>query len=220
MSKKQPSSPPQAPVKLRSAIAHAGEEERFLLLGQWWRDNWLSIVGGVFLGMLLLSAWYIWQERKDTHYEMANTAYFKFIEDEVIAEDLTELDQYEDTPYPALVRLEYARFSVEQDEPDKAIEYLFWVMDNRQGSLMAEVARIRWLRILLMQKKYQDVLNNANLFDYGTYTRFAFEEIRGDAYAGLGDTRRALEAYSEAQKILPSPNNLLELKISALRARG
>ena len=190
---------------IKSRLNVGTEEEVLLGAKDWLKENGKSLAGGVILGIAGLGGWQGWHGYQANYFNQAAVLYAEYLNDaqENAYHIETLITEYIDTPYPSLALLQRAFSFVENDELDKAVEDLQWVSENSVETGIATIAKMRQIRILLAQKKYQAVLNELNTFYYTASADKLAEEIRGDAYAGLGNKKEASAAYKKVLSDLP-----------------
>ena len=180
------------------------EEESIRAAKDWIAQYGRNIILGIVLGLAGVGGWKGWNTYQDNHFQQAAELYIAYIEDhQTHAENLSVLQtDYAKTPYPALAYLRKAKHQVENNELEEAKASLQWVSDNAAEKNLAELARIRYSRILLDQKKYEEVIDYSEAAEYGQSTEVMVEEIRGDALRNMGNRESAAESY---RKVLAHP---------------
>ena len=213
MAKKKPA------TKLKPSTVQT-EEEALEAAREWWNKNWLSIIGGVGLGLAGIAGWYFWQNYHHDYFETASSIYFDFVKDEQKIEHddsiLDRIDLYRDTPYPVFTRLERARAYIENGELDKAAADVVEAYELTEQESLKGVIKSRHVRILLAQGKYQEALDAVSDYIYSSSEQNTFEMLRGDALLGLGQKDAALEAYRKAAQASAQPSPYLRLKLESL----
>jgi predicted negative regulator of RcsB-dependent stress response len=101
------------------------------------------------------------------------------------------------TPYAALAGLMLAKVHAENVEYDKTIENLQWVIDNAKQDTIQSIAKLRLIRIYIVQNQLdqaQALLNH----DYPLAYASLKEELRGDWHVSRGEFEEARAAYDSA----------------------
>ena len=173
-------------------------------LRRWWGENWLWIVGGIVLGLALLWGWQFWQRSRAEQAQHDVAAYQSVVSalaqekfDQAVVEAKALRDLHPASPYADQSDLVLARAAVEARKLDEAAQHLRRVMDGSKDAQLRALARTRLARVLIDQAKYDDAIALLAVADAGSYAAL-YHELRGDAYAGKGDTRAARVEYDEA----------------------
>lgn len=180
------------------------EEEQIAAIKKWWKDNWMSLVGGILIGVGILSGYKYWTNTKNVHAEAASAEYEAMIvslksnkPEEVSARAASLLGQYSDTPYAGFAALAMAKIKVDANELVAAKSNLRWAIDNVKQPEIKTEAQIRLARVLLAEKNFDEALQQLQSIDSKAY-KAAIEELKGDIYVAKGDTDKARTAYSVA----------------------
>jgi len=202
------------------------DNEREEQLRQWWSDNWLWILGGIALGLAMLWGWQYWQrtrmeqaQRELSGYQSVITSLSQDKFDEAVVQAKALRDAQPGSPYADQSDLVLARAAVEMRKLDEAALHLRTVMDGSKDPELRAVARTRLARVMVEQAKYDDALALLDTADAGSYAA-RYHELRGDAYAGKGDSEAARREYDEALSAPDDETGLdrdyIELKRDAL----
>lgn len=206
------------------------EEEQIAAIKKWWKENWLSLFGGVLIGVGILVGGKYWMDSKKFHAESASVEYEAMIQsltrnqlEEASNRAAALLGQYADTPYAGLAALTMAKIKADKDDLVTAKSHLRWAMDNVQQNEVKLEAQIRLARILLAEQKYDEALQQVNGINEPPY-KIAVEELKGDIYVAKGDTASARTAYSLAlaemdqssNNASPRMRNFLQIKLDDL----
>ena len=209
---------------------YSTEEEQIAAIKKWWKDNWLSLFGGVLIGIGILVGGKYWLDSKNFHAASASVEYEAMIQslardqvEEASSRAATLLGQYADTPYAGLAALTMAKIKTDKDDLATAKSHLRWAMDNVQQNEIRLEAQIRLARILLAEKKYDEALQQINSINLPPY-KVTVEELKGDIYVAKGNTENARTAYSLALAELdqsesntsPRMRNFLQMKLDDL----
>ena len=209
---------------------YSTEEEQIAAIKKWWKDNWLSLFGGVLIGIGILAGGKYWLDTKNFHAESASVEYEAMIQsltrnqlEEASNRAATLLGQYADTPYAGLAALTMAKIKTDKDDLVTAKSHLRWAMDNVQQKEVKFEAQIRLARVLLAEKNYDEALQQVNAINSPHY-KVVVEELKGDIYVAKGDTANARTAYSlalaeldqSASSSSPRVRNFLQIKLDDL----
>jgi len=202
------------------------DNEREEQLRQWWSENWLWILGGIALGLAMLWGWQYWQRMKadQAQHELAGyqsvlTSLGQDKFDQAVVEAKTLRDAQPGSPYADQSDLVLARAAVEKRDFEAAAQHLRTVMDGSKDPELRAVARARLARVMVEQAKYDDAVALLDPAGAGSYAAL-YHELRGDAYAGKGDSAAARREYDEALAAPVEDTGLdrdyIELKLEAL----
>ncbi|WP_430390182.1 YfgM family protein [Dyella sp. 20L07] len=194
---------------------------------QWLRQNGLSIVVGIAIGLVGIFGWQQWNKHKAGHQTDAANLYQQ-VQGAVAtgkadsANTLTEqlLKDYADTPYAVFAVSDRAQRQVQDKELDKAVESLNWAESHASDAGLKALTQLRIARVLLAQGKAADALAALDRLPPKSYEGVA-QELRGDVLVKLGrpdDARKAYVAAKAAlgENALPS----VQMKIDDLAVAG
>jgi len=210
--------------------ANITEEEQIAAIRKWWKENWLSLFGGVLIGAGILFGWKYWSDSRSFHTGSASVEYEAMIQslaknqlEDASSRAATLLGQYADTPYAGLGALTMAKINTDKDDLVAAKSHLRWAIDNvKQPEVKAE-AQIRLGRILLAEGKFDEALQQLSNIKLAPY-KAVVEELKGDIYVAQGDTANARTAYTLALAELdlsasggaPRARNFIQIKLDDL----
>ena len=201
------------------------EKEQLEQIKSWLKENGLSIVLGIVLGLGGVYGWRGWQSHKvdvaeeysaslasaELHLEKAN-----YKQAAVEARQL--LVDSEGTIYADLSRLVLARGEVEQGKLGAAAEPLQALVADKE-SVFNTVARIRLAQIYIAQSKFDEAEKLITQEADNAYAP-VLEELRGDIELGRGEYGAARAAYLNAISLATADadNKFLQMKIDAVPA--
>ena len=188
--------------------------EREAQLRSFWRDNWLTLVGGVAIGLGAIAGWRYWQSHTRQQAEQAEAAYTRVVEsltankrDDAATRAAALREANPSSPYADQADLAVARAAVDRREYDEAVKRLRAVIDGSRDAELRQVARIRLARVLIEQSKPDEALALLAPSEAGAFAPH-FHDIRGDALAAKGDTADARRAYDAALAADPEQKSL------------
>lgn len=199
------------------------EEEQVEALKRWWKENGLATVIGVIVGIAIILGWNFWHKYKQEQalqasalYEQLLTAAAKdqFESADQIAERMKA--QFSGLAYGTYAALIQAELEVRRQDLDAAAQILEQAEADADSGI-SHVARLRLIRILLAQGKYEQGLQLIAEADSSSAAGFsgAYEELKGDLYLALERLDEARTAYQTAlMSGYQSP--LLQLKLDDL----
>ena len=157
------------------------EEEQVQAIKQWWKENAVSIIAGIAIGIVVLTAYRYWTENKLNQAQQASVIYSEILSSGSDKEKNTELlkSDYSDTPYAALAALLLAKDNVNANEIEKAVMQLKWVIDNNKSDGVQHVAQQRLARLYLSQNNIESAEALIKGIKADSFSA-AYNEIRGD----------------------------------------
>lgn len=199
------------------------EHEQGEQVQKWLRENALSILIGIGLGLVLLFGWQQWRTHRAQHQMDAAVQY------DALSANVTKKDydatkaiaaklksDYVDTPYAVLAAMREADIATERGDTESAHNALDWAWQHAGLDALKTIAGLNLARVQIAQTKAQDALDlidklPKNGFDAST------SELRGDALVALGRKDEARSAYTDALTHLDpnAPNRaFVEMKLN------
>ncbi|HEY2625022.1 MAG TPA: tetratricopeptide repeat protein [Dyella sp.] len=194
---------------------------------QWLRQNGLSIVVGIAIGLVGIFGWQQWNKHKAGHEAEAANLYQQ-IQAAVSsgkadgANTLTEqlLKDYTDTPYAMFAVSDRAQRQVQANQLDKAVESLNWAESHADNAELKALTEMRIAQVLLAQGKGTDALAALDRMPPKSYEGSA-QELRGDVLVKLGRPDDARKAYEAAKSALgENAPQSVQMKIDDLAVAG
>ncbi len=201
--------------------------EQSELVQQWLRQNGLSIVVGIAIGLVGIFGWQQWNKHKAGHEAEAANLYQQ-IQAAVSsgkadgADTLTEqlLKDYTDTPYAMFAVSDRAQRQVQANQLDKAVESLNWAESHADNAELKALTELRIAQVLLAQGKGADALAALDRMPPKSYEGSA-QELRGDVLVKLGRPDDARKAYEAAKSALgENAPQSVQMKIDDLAVAG
>jgi predicted negative regulator of RcsB-dependent stress response len=186
-------------------VAHETEEQQIEALKKWWKENGSSIITGLLLGLAVLfgaRSWFAYQERTAENASNIYTTLMTALnngEHAVVTQKAGMLiADYSGSPYASLAALAVARVKLEQDELEAARAQLQWALDNAGTTGIRETARLRLVRVLTAEGKYDEA--EALINQAGASEAYAplYRELHGDIHLARGDRASARAEYEHA----------------------
>jgi predicted negative regulator of RcsB-dependent stress response len=196
---------------------------------KWLKQNGLSIVVGVVIGLIGIFGVQQWRNHKAAHQADASELYQELqpLLDtgntngvDVIIQHL--MSDYADTPYAMFAVSDRARRQVEAKQFDKALESLNWAEQHATSPELKALVDLRIARLQLAQGQAQEALSVLDRIPANSYA-IVSQELRGDALVKLGRRDDALKAYQAAVKAMgpqAQQNNEVQMKIDDLATAG
>lgn len=203
------------------------EHEQGELVQKWLRENAMSIIIGVGLGLVLIFGWQQWRGHRNAHRLDAATQYQIFSDDlgkknvddaKAIATKLQS--DYADTPYAVLAALRIAENAASRGDKQAAATALQDAYDHAGIGALKTLAGLYLARSEISRDKAQDALNLLDKLPEEGYAAMR-DELRGDALLALGRSADARTAYTDALTHLDSGSSnrdFLQMKLDNIPA--
>ena len=180
------------------------EHEQGELVQKWLRENAMSIIIGVALGLLLIFGWQQWRGHRTAHRLDAAVQY------DVFGTDLDKKDtdsakqiaaklqnDFADTPYATLAAMRLADEAAARGDQAAAQASLQTAYDHAGIDALKTLAGLYLARAEIAQNKAKEALEFLDKLPQAGYAAMR-QELRGDALAALGRKDDARTAYSDA----------------------
>jgi predicted negative regulator of RcsB-dependent stress response len=201
------------------------EHEQGELVQKWLRENVLTILVGVGLGLVLIFAWQQWHSHRARHDLDASTQ-FDVLSGDADKKDYDAVKQiaaklktdYADTPYAVFAAMREADLAVARADLDGAHASLDWAYQHAGIDALKALAGLRLARVELGQAKPQDAFDLLGKLPASAYTA-QIGELRGDALVALNRKDDARAAYNDALANLDpnAPNRaFVQMKLNDL----
>lgn len=202
------------------------EEEQVEALKRWWKENSISIIVGLVMGIVIILGWNYWQDHKKEQAAQASAAYSQLLKalDEgkkdtvdTMAERIRE--QFKGSEYAAFSSLLQAKLKSEQGDFAAAKQILKTVAAESNKHL-SNIAKIRLVRLMLATGEYEQGLQIINGVDAKTAASYSanYDELVGDLYVALDRLDEARTSYQNALRA-GQQSPLLQFKIDDLTAQ-
>lgn len=207
---------------------YATDEERVDAIKKWWKENGTSLIVGLVIGMSGLFGWNYWKDQQNTVGGQASVVYTGMMS--AIAQGNPEKTQtrateligrYSDSPYAIYAAMAMAKIKVEQGDNVAAASQLRWAMDHASIVEMQQISRLRLVRVLAAQEKYDAALAELSRVDTGSRGDFIsmYDELRGDILLQQGKKKEAYTAFQSAMNSLNQTSQsrtMLRIKLDAI----
>jgi len=190
------------------------DQQRAEVVKQWLKDNGLSILFSIGLGISAYFGLQFYQQNQLQESESASRLYAEVefaLKQQRMAQAqnlLQEMDNnFSGSPYQQQSHLAMAKLHMDSLDYDNAIIQLEFVMENARDESFQHIARLRIARIMIEQDELDGALA---LLDSVTASPIAYtpyyEGVKGDIYTALGQLEKAKVAYSLALDALEPGN--------------
>jgi predicted negative regulator of RcsB-dependent stress response len=200
------------------------EEEQVEKLKAWLKENGLSIVFGIVIGVGGIGGYKYWVQAQETSAARASDHFTQMI-DALSADNGEGLQEQADiliaehaaTDYALMAHMALARQHVANDEFEQAEAALQQVVGSAGPRPLAYIARTRLAAVQLQTGQYDQALTTLAVEFPDEFAALA-NELRGDIFALQGKYAEAAEAYRKAQLSVPRPANVefLQRKLNDL----
>lgn len=207
---------------------HLTEEEQLEALKRWWKENGKFIVLAVVVSVGGYFGWGAWQDHQRTQAEAASMQYEELLEsllseDRELASEL--VDQIKQTQGASLYAYNaafiQAKAEVNSGDLEAAAEQLEWILEQKPGTAIEQLARLRLARVLAAQSSFEAALNLLQAVEPTGSFSSEYAEVRGDILLQQGEPNAALVAYETAITGLTAQQQnramLLQMKIDNLK---
>ena len=184
--------------------AYSSEAQQIEAIKKWWRENGLSVVLGLTLGVSGIFGWRYWQDVKIEQAEAASVLYSDMIaaivnENSTGAGDYADriLADYRNTTYAVFALLALARLAVVDDDLEAAETHLRQALKQNKDNSFSHVIRMRLIRVLISQDKLGEASSLINRQETGEFAS-GYNELMGDISALQGDIESARDSYQQA----------------------
>lgn len=202
------------------------EEEQVAAIKRWWKENGISTITGIVVGIIIIGGWNFWQSYSLDKASQASALYEQLLDSisnkkndsaEKITERITE--QYGSTAYATYAALLLAKTKVQQGDLESAKTILEKQMKVADSAELRNVARIRLIKLLLATDENEKGLQIIAEVDQSSAQGFSasYDELTGDLYLALGRLGEARTAYQTALRA-GSNSPLLQFKLDDITA--
>ena len=187
-------------------LSSTEEENTEFLSSLWDKYKYLILLSLVLLGAGIFG-WESWSQNRLNNLQDSADMYESFInslnDDDLDQKELADqiIKKYPKTLYADLVTFHLAKISVEDEELNKAEDYLAWILQrhsSKWGSTFDPIeatARLRLARVLIANdnsNKALEIINESENMNSSLY------EVKGDAEEKLGLSTEAKLSYLKA----------------------
>ena len=196
---------------------------------KWLRQNGLSIVVGIVIGLIGIFGYQQWRNHQASHQTAASGIYQQLQSvldsgNTAMVDGLVQqlMNDYSDTPYAMFAVSDRARRQVEAKNYDKALDSLSWAEQHAPSPALKALVELRIAHVQLAKGSAQDALAALDRMPPNSYT-IVSQELRGDVLVKLGRPDDALKAYQGAVKAMgpeAQQGNEVQMKIDDLATAG
>ena len=207
-------------------LSSTEEENTEFLSSLWGSYKYLLLLSLILLGGGIIG-WEYWSQNKVTKLQNSSDMYESFInalndgelDQKVMAEEIVQ--KYPNSLYADLVTFHLAKIFVDQNDLNKAEEYLRWILDRRDSKWGSDfdpievTARLRLARVLIANENPEKAIE---VIEYSQTLNGSLYEVKGDAEEQLGQFSQAKLSYLKALESTQSQSiqALLKMKLANL----
>jgi len=203
--------------------------EQSELVQKWLRENGVSIIVGIAIGLVGIFGWQQWRNHQARNEGEASSLYQQVQVARAsgkadVAEQLTDrlMKDFVKSPYTVFAVSDRARQQVEAKQLDKADDSLAWVEGHANADELKSLTLLRIAQVKLARDDGQAALATLDRLPAGAFTGLA-SELRGDVLVKLGRSDDARQAYQAAMTALgeEAPQRAaLQMKLDDLATAG
>ncbi len=201
------------------------DDEKVEAIKKWWKDNGVSVVAGVAIGLGSVIGWRAWVNHENSVSQQASIAFEQVLASSAAgagesAEKQAEIliDEYPGTPYAMFADLATAKVRVAAGDFAGAATALNSAIEQAPDPGLATLTALRLARVLIQSGEPDKAAALIDKHDDGGPFAPDFAALRGDIAAAQGNTDAARTAYREAIDGGAGNARLLELKLQDLPA--
>ena len=203
--------------------------EQSELVQKWLRENGLSIVVGIAIGLVGIFGWQQWRNHQARNESAASQLYQQVrvaLASGNPANAARLADQmkrdYAKSPYAVFALSDQARQQVQDKQLDKAEASLQWAQAHASESTLKALVELRLAQVELARGNGAAALATLDQIPAGSYQGLA-QELRGDVLVKLGRSDDARKAYQSALSTLGGEapqRGALQMKLDDLAVAG
>ena len=200
------------------------EEEQVEKLKAWFKENGLSIVFGIIIGVGGIGGYNYWVHTQETMAAEASGHFTQMMEalsagnSETVQQQADILsNEYASTEYALMAQLARASDYVVNADFENAESALQQVVGSAEQQPLAYLARTRLATVQIQTEQFDQALATLAI-DFPAEFAARADELRGDILVLQGKSAEAIEAYLKAQSGIPGPANIefLQRKLNDL----
>ncbi|WP_426703116.1 YfgM family protein [Rhodanobacter sp. Col0626] len=203
--------------------------EQSELVQKWLRDNGVSIIVGIAIGLVGIFGWQQWRNHQARNegaasqlYQQVQIAHASGKPD--AASQLTDqlMKDYAKSPYAVFAVSDRARQQVQAKQLDKAEASLEWAESHAADQALKSLTLLRIAQVELARDNGKAALSTLDRIPADGYKGLV-QELRGDVLVKLGRSDDARKAYQTALSVLGEEapqRGALQMKLDDLAVAG
>lgn len=203
--------------------------EQSELVQKWLRDNGVSIIVGIAIGLVGIFGWQQWRNHQARNESAASQLYQQVQIAQAsgkpdAASQLTDqlMKDYAKSPYAVFAVSDRARQQVQAKQLDKAEASLEWAESHAADPALKSLTLLRIAQVELARDNGKAALSTLDRVPADSYKGLA-QELRGDVLVKLGRSDDARKAYQTALSALSEEapqRGALQMKLDDLAVAG
>lgn len=203
---------------------YESEQEQIDAIKTWWKDNAVSVVLGVVIGVSGIFAWNGWQQHK-VQTNQAASAYYLQIADHLqegnydIISGLADkvIDEYGATAYASLSQISAAKAAFSNGDLEQSESRLEWVVNNGATDYFRSIATLRLAALQQTLNKY-DAAEKTLSAPVSQAFEAQRQSLKGDLALLKGDFTQAKSSYNAAlsEEVGVANPQILQYKLNNL----
>jgi len=183
------------------------EEEQVAAIKRWWKENAVSTIVGIVVGVVVIVGWDFWGTHNRDKANQASALYDQLQissskkNNESVAAISKKLDiEHADSAYASYSALLLAKTKVQENDLEAAKSILEKQMNTANSSEIKNIARLRLVKLLYATDENEKGLKLIAEADQVTAKGFSasYDELKGDLYVALDRLGEARTAYESA----------------------
>jgi predicted negative regulator of RcsB-dependent stress response len=196
---------------------------------KWLRENGLSIVAGIAIGLVGIFGWQQWRNHQARNESMASQLYkqaqiAQASGKQDIAAQFSEqlMTDYAKSPYAIFAASDRAKQQLQAKQLDKAEASLAWAESHAGDPALKSLTQLRIAQVELGRDNTAAALSTLDRIPANDYQGLV-QELRGDVLVKLGRSDDARKAYQAALSALSEEapqRGALKMKLDDLAVAG
>jgi predicted negative regulator of RcsB-dependent stress response len=203
------------------------DDEKVEAIKKWWKENGVSVVLGVVIGLGAVFGWRYWTSYTDSRAQAASGLFEQLVANADAGKAQAARRQaeaiqadYGSTAYAPLASLVRARVELDAGNTAAARSALEQAMKNAPDPAVADIAALRLARLLVSTGALEEADSVISQHEGSVGFAGDFAAVRGDIAAARGRTAEARKAYQSAIELGAADPQLLRLKVENLPPAG
>ena len=203
--------------------------EQSELVQKWLRDNGVSIIAGIVIGLVGIFGWQQWRNHQARNEGQASQLYQQVQIAQAsgkpdTASQLTDqlMKDYAKSPFTVFAVSERAKQQLQAKQLDKAEASLKWAESHATAPALKSLTLLRIAQVELARDNGTEALSTLDRIPADSYQGLA-QELRGDVLVKLGRSDEARKAYQAALSALGEEapqRGALQMKLDDLAVAG
>ena len=203
--------------------------EQSELVQKWLRDNGVSIIAGIVIGLVGIFGWQQWRNHQARNESQASQLYQQMQIAQAsgkpdAASQLTDqlMKDYAKSPFTVFAVSDRARQQVQAKQLDKAEASLKWAESHATAPALKSLTLLRIAQVELARDNGKEALATLDRIPADSYQGLV-QELRGDVLVKLGRPDEARKAYQAALSTMGKEapqRGALQMKLDDLAVAG